>query len=262
MKLETQRCDNFLTTLWQRCLNVIQRGDHKTTKNQHCYNVVCQLGCCPKSIKTTLNSILLSEFFLEPQGQHYIGFPFCNVVSGDNIAQSFFLYNVAKKRLRQQLLVQCRTRAHRHRFAENSQCNVVFNISRPTLDKAIICEILTQSLDSVVYTRLRQRCMEQQIACAMLAQSAQSSFHRNMTYTMLSWSAWANIPPENYLCNVDPQSTNNFEQESNLRFCLDLSEPTLQKEITCAILGHGWQIMFMRKIIHTMLRRPYWGDIA
>ena len=42
----------------------------------------------------------------------------------------------------------------------------------------------------------------------------------------------------NYQCNVDPQSTNNSTQENNLQFCLDLPEPMLHKEITCALLAH------------------------
>ena len=57
--------------------------------------------------------------------------------------------------------------------------------------------------------------------------------------TVLSWSAWTNITQENYLCNVGPQSTNNFGQKNNLKFCLDISGPTLHKEITCAMLVHG-----------------------
>ena len=40
----------------------------------------------------------------------------------------------------------------------------------------------------------------------------------------------------NYLSNVDPQSTNN--SVNNLQICLDISEPTLHKEITSAILAH------------------------
>ena len=44
---------------------------------------------------------------------------------------------------------------------------------------------------------------------------------------------------KNYLCNVGPQSTNNFAQKNNLQFCLDISGPTLHKEITCVMLVHG-----------------------
>ena len=55
----------------------------------------------------------------------------------------------------------------------------------------------------------------------------QSSFCRKVTYEMLSWSAWINIAHENYLYTVGPQFTNNFAQENNLQFFIDLSSPTL-----------------------------------
>ena len=95
-------------------------------------------------------------------------------------------------------------------------------------------------------------------------------------YWIFSWAAlpkyvWDNSAQENYLWNVgpertvifsqednlhnvvltclgqyckDPQSTNNFTQANNLQFCLDLSEPTLHKEVTCAMLVHGWQCLW------------------
>ena len=100
--------------------------------------------------------------------------------------------------------------------------------------------------------------LHKKITQALLAQSAQSSFHRKIIHAMLSWSAWANIPYENYSCYVNPQSTNNFAQEKILEFCLDLSGPTLHKEITFAMLAHDWQRMFIRKIIYTMLCQLYW----
>ena len=34
-------------------------------------------------------------------------------------------------------------------------------------------------------------------------------FCRKISYTMLSWSAWANIAQENYFFNIDPHPTNN-----------------------------------------------------
>ena len=73
----------------------------------------------------------------------------------------------------------------------------------------------------------------------MLTQSAQSSFHWKITYKMLSESAWTNIAQENYLCSGDSQSTDNLAQEVNLQFCLDLSERTLHKETTIAMLAYG-----------------------
>ena len=79
-------------------------------------------------------------------------------------------------------------------------------------------------------------------------------------------SDWANILPKKitYLTSVTcamltHSPTNNFAQENNWQFCLDLSWPTLHKEITCAILAHGWQPIFMRKMTYTMLCQPYLG---
>ena len=60
---------------------------------------------------------------------------------------------------------------------------------------------------------------------------------------MLSWSAWANIAKENYVCNLGSVSTNNFAQKNNLQFCLDLSGPTLHMEITCAMLALFTQLV-------------------
>ena len=72
-------------------------------------------------------------------------------------------------------------------------------------------------------------------------------FRRKISYTMLSWSAWANISQENYLWNIGPQYTSNFAHKKNLQFCLDLSGPTLHKEINCAMLAQSAQIYFRRK---------------
>ena len=83
-----------------------------------------------------------------------------------------------------------------------------------------------------------------------------------VTCTMLSWSAWANIAHENYLCDVCPQSTNSFAQEHNLQCLLDLSGPTLNKEIICAMLAHSWQTTLIRKITYIMLCQPCWDNIA
>ena len=55
----------------------------------------------------------------------------------------------------------------------------------------------------------------------------------------VAWSACANIAQETYLCNAGPQSTNNFAPKINLQFCLDLSGPTLHKEIASGMLAHG-----------------------
>ena len=49
------------------------------------------------------------------------------------------------------------------------------------------------------------------------SKGAQTCLRREISYTMLSWSSWANIAQENYLCNVGPLSTNNFVQKNNLQ---------------------------------------------
>ena len=71
----------------------------------------------------------------------------------------------------------------------------------------------------------------------MLTQNAQSSFHRKIIYTMLSWSTWANIAQENYLCNVEPQSTNNFAQEYYL---FNVVQTRLRKHCTWKLLVKCW----------------------
>ena len=68
------------------------------------------------------------------------------------------------------------------------------------------------------------------------SKGAQTCLCREISYTMLSWSSWANIAQENYLCNVGPLSTNNFVQKNNLQFFLDLSGPTLHKKITSTMM--------------------------
>ena len=62
-------------------------------------------------------------------------------------------------------------------------------------------------------------------------------FSKEKPCEMLPWSAWANSAQENYLCNIGPQFRNNLTQKNNLQFYLDLSRPTLLKEITCGILA-------------------------
>ena len=74
----------------------------------------------------------------------------------------------------------------------------------------------------------------------------------NNLYNLL-WSAWVNIAQKNYLCNIDPQPMNNFAQENNLQRSVDQCGPTLPKEVTCTILAHGWQTIFLSKITCTML---------
>ena len=49
------------TTLWQRCFDFVRRDDQKTTKNQRCHNVVCQLS---EHYKLQAHCILLNFFSL------------------------------------------------------------------------------------------------------------------------------------------------------------------------------------------------------
>ena len=79
---------------------------------------------------------------------------------------------------------------------------------------------------STQYLNTSETTLHQKITCAVLTQNAQSLFHRKIKYAMLSWSAWANIAQENYLCHVGPKSKNIFAHENYLQFCLDLSGPT------------------------------------
>ena len=58
------------------------------------------------------------------------------------------------------------------------------------------------------------------------------------------------------------QSKNNFAEEHNLQWCPDLPAPRLHKEITCAMLAHGKQTTFMRKITYAILYRTCWDNIA
>ena len=49
----------------------------------------------------------------------------------------------------------------------------------------------------------------------------------------MPWCAWSNIAQNNYTHNADNAGpTNNFGQKNNLKFCLDLSGPTLHKKIS------------------------------
>ena len=52
---------------------------------------------------------------------------------------------------------------------------------------------------------------------------------------MLSWSAWTNIAQKNYLCNVDPQSINNFAQENNLILSGSISVNIVQRNFLCNV---------------------------
>ena len=130
-----------------------------------------------------------------------------------------------------------------------------------------LCSVNPDRTDIVLQEnnlRNRNRNLYKAINCAMLANSPQSSqccldvsettlcgthYLRNVSQQCtVIFSQEDNLYynvvliylsqhcTRNYLCNVDPQSTNN--SVNNLQICLDISEPTLHKEITSAILAH------------------------
>ena len=118
----------------------------------------------------------------------------------------------------------------------------------------------------------------------MLVSNVQSSFHRKITYTVLSWSVWANIAQEiyllqcwhtvcasiaqgDYLSNVSPWLIDNFYEESDLynvvstmlgqhcirilssQCCPNTSETTLHKKTICPMLDQSAQTCFRRKTV-------------
>ena len=58
-------------------------------------------------------------------------------------------------------------------------------------------------LSSQCYPNTYERTLHKKITCAILAQSAQQWFWRKVTYTILSWSAWAKIAQNNNLYNAE-----------------------------------------------------------
>ena len=111
--------------------------------------------------------------------------------------------------------------------------NNLYNVVSTMLGPHCIRILSSQCCPNTLETTLLKK-----ITCAMLTQSVQTCFRRKITYTMLSWPAFANIAHENYPCNADPKLKNNFAQESNIQCCLDLCGPTLPKQFTCAMLPH------------------------
>ena len=104
-------------------------------------------------------------------------------------------------------------------------CNVVLRaFIRTTLSRIFSCAVLS----GASWTTLHKA-----FSCAILAHSKQATFMSKMTYTMLYRPCWDNIVQEyclvnvvqtrlrqhctrNYLCNVGPERTDMFSQESNL----------------------------------------------
>ena len=119
-------------------------------------------------------------------------------------------------------------------YEENNLCNVVLT----TLGQHCIGILSSQCCLNTSKTIWRTK----KYLWNFGQEGAQTCFYRKISYTTLSWSLWANIAQEHYLCNVGTQPTNNFAQKKNLQFCLDLSEPTLYKEIACAVLAHSAKI--------------------
>ena len=121
----------------------------------------------------------------------------------------------------------------------NHLCNVCPWQTDNFYEKINLCNIVSTMLGQTCRGILSSQCcpntsetkLHKKITCAMLAQSTQTRFRRKITYTMLSWSACANIAHRKYLCNVDPKPKNNFLQQNNIQYCLDLCGPTIAQGI-------------------------------
>ena len=129
----------------------------------------------------------------------------------------------------------------------NHLCNVVPWLTENFYEENTLCNVASTMLGQHCLEILSSQCcpntsettLHKKTICAMLTQSTQTCFRRKITYTMLSWSAWANIAQENCLYNVHPQLMNNF-----------------------AILHLIIQICFCRKITYAMLPWSAWANIA
>ena len=160
--------------------------------------------------------MILDIFFLKYEG-----------ASKDNIKKGFFSCAMLSESV----------------WANIAQRNRLWNVG-PLLTDNFYEE---NNLYNVVSTFLGQHCigilssqccpntyeitLHKKITCTMLVQSTQTCFRKKMTYTMLSWFAWANIAQEIYLCNVDPQPMNNFSQKNNLQYYLDIQcWPTVNRQ--------------------------------
>ena len=110
---------------------------------------------------------------------------------------------------------------------------------------------------------LPEPTLHKKITCTMLAHTPQTTLHKkNNLQCFLDLSG---------LCNVGPWLTDNFYEENNLynvvstmlgqhcigilskHCCPNMSEKTLPKKITYAMLAQSAQTYFRRKITYTML---------
>ena len=144
------------------------------------------------------------------------GFFLCNVVWSllDNIPQGFYLFNVGP------WLAD-------NYYEEKNLCNVVLTLLGQLCIALVTSKCCLNTSKTTLYKNLFVQCWPK---------GAQTCFHRKISYTMFSWSTWANIAQENCPCKVGPLFANNFVQKNNLQLCPDISGPTLHKEITCTML--------------------------
>ena len=169
--------------------------------------------------------------------------------------------------------------------------------SRTTLHSILTCKILSQEhqynieqdFSCAMLSGASRTTLHKVSPLQYCSRSIKTTLYRIFSWAALPKYVWDNSAQENYLWNVgpertvifsqednlhnvvltclgqyckDPQSTNNFTQANNLQFCLDLSEPTLHKEVTCAMLVHGWQCLWGKYPIQCCLCRSCWDNIA
>ena len=149
----------------------------------------------------------------------------CNIdpERSDTLSQENNLYNVVLiclcRHCTRKLTVQCWSKA------QAQLCNFVWaNIAQGN-HLCNVCPWLTDNfyeennLYNVASTMLVQYCigilsiqccpntfertLHKKTTCAMLAQSTQQWFWRKITYTILPWSAWAEIAQNNNLYNAE-----------------------------------------------------------
>ena len=140
-------------------------------------------------IRTTLSKICSAHCCVEPLGQHCTRFYLCYVVSSvlRQHWTRFFPVQCFLEALGQQctgiLPVQCWPIANRQLLWGKQPIQCCIDHVGSTFYKNFVRSILSKH----VWDNIPQKN-----TCAMLAQSAQTCFHRKITYTMLSWPACLN----------------------------------------------------------------------
>ena len=162
------------------------------------------------------------------------------------------------------------------------------------MSKKITCAMFAQSAKTsfcrkIIKSMLPYICLDQHCTRKLPVQSWRKLRSLvNKSIIVLATSKTSFYARTNYLCNVEctaifskqnnlynvvliclgqhctrklslqywPTVHKQLSQENNLQLFLKLSGPTLHEEITCAVLTHGWQTMFIRKITHTIMCRP------